>query len=114
MGTTAVRSVRVETRASVASIGVVCTSAVRGRVASTIGSSIELGLIRVVAKAAAKRSVGFLVSGAGGESCLVWIVIIDGVGALVLPVDGIVARQDAIGIEVLQGGPGDGSAQCPE
>lgn len=69
--------------------------------ASTIGSGVEFGLVRVVAQAATERSVGFLVSGAGGKSCLVWIVIVDGVGALVLPVDGIVARQDAIGVEIL-------------
>lgn len=66
------------------------------------------------AEAAAERSIGLLVGGASRESCLVRIVIVNGVGALVFPVNGIVARKDAVGVEVLQSGPGDKCTQSPE
>lgn len=85
--------------------------------AAAVRRGVELGLVvgvvAVHAAAAAQRGVGFFVAGRGGEGCFVGVEVV-GVGAVVLVVDGVVARQDAVGVEVLERGPGDEGAGGPE
>lgn len=83
---------------------------------AAVGRGIEFGLVvvRVMAvHAAAQRGVGFFVGGRGREGGFVWVEVV-GVGAAVLAVQGVVAGQNAVGVEVLEGGPGDEGAEAPE
>lgn len=83
---------------------------------AAVGRGIEFGLVvvRVMAvHAAAQRGVGFFVGGRGREGGFVWVEVV-GVGAAVLAVQGVVAREDAVGVEVLESGPGDEGAEAPE
>lgn len=96
--------------------GIVVAKRIRVVRCVVVRACVELVLVVVIAHAAAKRCVdALLVDGARAEGGLVGVDIVDGVSAAaVAGLQIVVAREDAVGVEVAKGGEGDEGGGSPE